>query len=572
MSRPPAEHVASGGSPPAAAVEHNRWPDLDVPDLGDWSPDAGVTAVLPCRDGGETLVRTLASLAAQTYPSELLDVVVADDGSDPPLDPAHLTEGLPQEAPNITVVRQERAGFGAGRARNLGAGYARGEILLFLDADTLIEPWGVEAHARWHHAVRDAVVLGNHRNVDVGGLDTADILATRREGLGGLLADRVIESHSWIDDFLERRHDLTTRHGDVFAILTSGNVSLRAELFSHVGGFTPYGLRGIEDTELAWRLFTAGGLFVPDPAALVWHQGTSHLDSSAKAATKRRRKPLLDHAIPARIIRPEAARQFAVPRVLVRLDVAGYPLEAVVECVDAILGGSFRDVAVHLDGVDGHPDATLLRETFDPDGRVIGLDGAPPPRFCEVVVDAPLEARFGPATIQTLATTITSKRIGRVVAALPQHDPAELGVVATTTRAAARAVRVAADRGHAEPEAVTAAVVELFGDWWLSSADTDLTAIGHELADEVPDPPSNSLLRIVEQAQRDAARDRRDAARDRTAATRARREAEAAEKRATRAEERLARAEQRLEALRNRRVVRIADGVGRQARRLLRRR
>ncbi len=539
----PSRAEGSAGVPPAAAVEDNRWPDLAVPALGSWEPTATVSVVMPCRDGAEALRRTLATLAAQTYPATLVDVVVADDGSDPALDAAALTAGLPTRLP-LTVVRQERAGFGAGRARNLGAGHARGEILLFLDADTLLEPWAIEAHARWHHVARDAVVLGSDRNVEADGLEPADLAMMGPAGLAPLLAGRAIESPAWITDFLARREQLTSRHRDLFAVLTSRNVSVRADLFADVGGFTAYGIRGIEDTELGWRLFAAGGLFAPDGEAFGYHQGLSHLEREQRAATKRRRTPLIQHAIPASIIRPDAARRFSVPRVVVTLDVRGQRWEEVVEAVDAVLAGRARDVGVHLDGLAGHDDEVLLRETFAPDARVSGLGGEAPPRFCEVAVAAPPTARFGRRTVERLLATLERRRVGRVVVTLPD-DAGQ--VTATLTRASARARRVAADRGSDDIDGI---VAELFGDWWLAAGQADLDEAAHRAPAEAMPLPA---LRALEAAQRDA--------------TAQRKAARKAAQRAERAERRREEVEAQLAAVRNRKVVRFADAAGDRLRR-----
>ena len=127
------------------AVRGNDWRLLEPGELGRWSPTERVTVVLPCYMGQAELELTFAALANQTYPSHLLEAVVVDDGSTPPIT-------LPAGASfTASVVAQERDGFGLARARNLGAERASGEILVFLDCDMIPEPQLVEAHARWHH-------------------------------------------------------------------------------------------------------------------------------------------------------------------------------------------------------------------------------------------------------------------------------------------------------------------------------------------------------------------------------------------------------------------------------------
>ncbi|MFD0889572.1 glycosyltransferase, partial [Streptosporangium algeriense] len=73
---------STGGT---ARIRHNDYGSLTPPEPGRWEPRLGVSVVIAAYDCQESLDRTLASLAAQTYPAHLMEVVVADDGSDPPL-------------------------------------------------------------------------------------------------------------------------------------------------------------------------------------------------------------------------------------------------------------------------------------------------------------------------------------------------------------------------------------------------------------------------------------------------------------------------------------------------------
>ena len=115
-------------------VRGNDWRSLEPSGIGEGTPTGTVTVVLPCYMGQAELELTFAGLAHQTYPSHLLEVVVVDDGSTPPI-------VLPAGATfTATVVAQQRDGFGLARARNLGAERASGEILVFLDCDMIPEP------------------------------------------------------------------------------------------------------------------------------------------------------------------------------------------------------------------------------------------------------------------------------------------------------------------------------------------------------------------------------------------------------------------------------------------------
>lgn len=83
-----------------------------------------VTIVIPCFNQGRYLPDALRSIRNQRYHS--LETIVVDDGS---------TDGSSEIArqPQVTVIRQPNMGLGS--ARNAGLAAARGEFVVFLDAD-----------------------------------------------------------------------------------------------------------------------------------------------------------------------------------------------------------------------------------------------------------------------------------------------------------------------------------------------------------------------------------------------------------------------------------------------------
>ncbi|MFC5143555.1 glycosyltransferase family 2 protein [Streptomyces aureoversilis] len=88
-----------------------------------------VSVVVATYNGARSLAGTLAGLEAQLWRG--FEVVVVDDGSDPPVLQVVLDAGL---AVPVTVVRNP-VGMGAGAARNVGLTVARGSTVVFLDDD-----------------------------------------------------------------------------------------------------------------------------------------------------------------------------------------------------------------------------------------------------------------------------------------------------------------------------------------------------------------------------------------------------------------------------------------------------
>jgi O-antigen biosynthesis protein len=96
-----------------------------------------VNVVTPCYNAEAFVGETIDSVRAQTYAP--IEHIVVDDAS---------TDGswgvVEAYGDAVTAVRMERNGGGS-RARNAGAALARGEFLVFLDADDVLGPDAVEA-------------------------------------------------------------------------------------------------------------------------------------------------------------------------------------------------------------------------------------------------------------------------------------------------------------------------------------------------------------------------------------------------------------------------------------------
>lgn len=91
-----------------------------------------ISIVIPVFNRKEVLRRTVLSVLAQTYTN--IEVIVVDDGSSEDIQSV-LTDFL--EKPNFRLVRQSNGG--APRARNVGLALAKGEYVVFLDADIVCD-------------------------------------------------------------------------------------------------------------------------------------------------------------------------------------------------------------------------------------------------------------------------------------------------------------------------------------------------------------------------------------------------------------------------------------------------
>ncbi|MFF9086102.1 glycosyltransferase family 2 protein [Streptomyces sp. NPDC014991] len=228
--------------------------------------------VVPTRDRTTRLLLTLTALAHQTMDRERFEVILVDDAPD-----RSAVEQVLSAAPEGLPIRlTATGGRGAACARNSGARLARGDVLLFLDDDTLATPGLLEAHAAAHQGTDAAVVHGGITDLSAFAL-TPDPQPLQAALIGA--RGRMIEAGTVADlgscvpllgprlSFIERTARKVTRSPDYAPLrwLTciGTSTSIRRTVFERVGGFDEhYGeLWGGEDLELGLRLSASGTTF-----------------------------------------------------------------------------------------------------------------------------------------------------------------------------------------------------------------------------------------------------------------------------------------------------------------------
>lgn len=361
------------GAPRPAAVPWNDWSQAPVSPPAAFAPAEAVTVVVPYyQSHAEALPKTLAALEAQSYPRGLFEVVVVDDGSDPPL-------ALSRRPPFQTrIVHQDRQGFGLARARNAGARAASHDILLFLDSDVLAGPGWIAAHARWHHAVSDALTLGATsyvRTTDI----SAGAVRGAGEALAGLLGDRAADPPR-AEGLLRRTNALRSKDDAVFMAIAGNNFGVRKAFYEELGGSDESFARwGYEDTEFAYRAHVRGGLIVPVRGAHAWHQGRWEEERNRRGSRLQHEKAaqLIAH----RLFRGRRrGRVFAVPEFVVTLAAGDQEAERTVEAAALLLADRAHDLVVRIVVRDESGDgrAARLSEAFGCDPRVLISAGGNP--------------------------------------------------------------------------------------------------------------------------------------------------------------------------------------------------
>lgn len=209
------------------------------------------TVIIPTHNRPDGVAETLRHLLEER-PGADFEIVVVDDGTDPPLSAS--------AAVGVRILRTP--GIERSRARNLGALSAKRDLIIFIDDDIGVPPGFVAAHERAATEFGDVLC--------VGGISAPPGWAASPFGR----FRRLIEDASPV-----RLRGLVTERN----FCTAQNMSMRRDTFLSLGGFDPDIVSG-EDQDLALRFSSQGGriAFLPEATAL-------HRDSNADFAAYCRR-------------------------------------------------------------------------------------------------------------------------------------------------------------------------------------------------------------------------------------------------------------------------------------------
>jgi glycosyltransferase involved in cell wall biosynthesis len=180
-----------------------------------------VTVVIPCYNQAHFLGEAIESVLSQTYRN--FEVIVVDDGS------TDNTSEVASRYEGVRLIWQENRGLAG--ARNRGLEEAKGEYVVFLDADDRLLPGALEAGLGCFEAHPEcALVAGHCRFIDVDGLLRAEPRPSQPIGSELYAA------------LLERRY-----------FVIPGTVMYRRAVIESVGAFDT-SLKAAEDYDLYFRI------------------------------------------------------------------------------------------------------------------------------------------------------------------------------------------------------------------------------------------------------------------------------------------------------------------------------
>ncbi len=190
-----------------------------------------LSVVMPAFNEAAFIRGQLGALAGQAYTGEW-ELVVADNGS------TDGTRDIVEEWSGRLPVRlvDAAARRGCGPARNLGIAAADGDAFLFCDADDLVAPGWLAAHAA--ALEHDALSAG------------AIVFFAGEPDPGAVVPPRAPTLLGWLP------------------YAQGANCGVRREAYAAVGGFNEAN-RYAEDVEFSWAVQLAGFSFAYTPAAIV---------------------------------------------------------------------------------------------------------------------------------------------------------------------------------------------------------------------------------------------------------------------------------------------------------------
>lgn len=210
-----------------------------------------ISIIVPVYNGAHYLNQCLDAILASAYPD--YELILVDDAS---------TDGSGEigRHKGATVIRRPRQG-GPAAARNAGATCARGDVVLFIDADVVVQPTTLERVAvNFRQYPELAAVFGSY--------------------------DDSPAATNFLSQYKNLCHHFVHQHGCAEAsTFWAGCGAVRRSVFLEVDGFNAlrYSKPSIEDIELGYRLRAHGYRIWLDKALQVKHLKVWRLGSLFRA-------------------------------------------------------------------------------------------------------------------------------------------------------------------------------------------------------------------------------------------------------------------------------------------------
>lgn len=211
--------------------------------------DPFVSIIVPSFRRPQVLRLTLRALSRLDYAADRHEIIVVDDGSGD--ETPEVVRAARAECERVRYHEQPNSGVAT--ARNNGARMARGENLIFIDDDIIVDPDFITRHLLAMRKFDRCFVNGEWEF-------TPELEAALGESSFGRFRVK-------IEEWVKQGEAKTPLHGSYVetTTATAQNLGVRAEDYRRIDGFDeqfPYA--GREDEEFAIRAAAAGIRFVRD--------------------------------------------------------------------------------------------------------------------------------------------------------------------------------------------------------------------------------------------------------------------------------------------------------------------
>jgi GT2 family glycosyltransferase len=213
--------------------------------------DPLVSIIIVNYNGKSYLEKCLFSLNKVTYPQ--FEIILVDNcSSDDSID------FVKMHYPSILIIELEK-NFGFAYPNNIGAKNAKGELLLFLNNDTYVEP--------------------NFLDYLVNAINTNSKVAVCQSLL--LKPDKTVDSSGDFIDTMGISYSSKTKVEKNYEILSAKGacMMIKKEIFKKLNGFDEHFFITFEDVDLGWRVWILGYKVIVVSKSVVYHYGGKTIDS-----------------------------------------------------------------------------------------------------------------------------------------------------------------------------------------------------------------------------------------------------------------------------------------------------
>ncbi|MEK8015464.1 MAG: glycosyltransferase, partial [Candidatus Parabeggiatoa sp.] len=390
-----------------------------------------VSIIIPVYNRKAILAKTLAALTHQTYPPELIEIIVADDGSSDGVE-----EVIEKYQQHLTLkhVYQEDLGYRLAAVRNLGIKAATYDCIILLDCDMLPVPNLVESFMQYLHVTQQAVLIGHRRFVCTDEINDDHILAdiTVATSLPDIISQNVLFDNGQTKKTLDWR--LNTYQETYYlkeSIFPSGvcsgcNIAFTRNIVNDAGYFDEdFQAWGGEEGEWGFRIYNAGYYFIPVLHAVGLHQEPpSGENDTVRLAGQEKTNQILEDKCPMNR-QYRTGMIYSVPKVSIYIP-AFNAEKHIKEAVDSALAQTYTDLEVCIVN-EGSTDDTLrvIENHYQNNPRVrwitqqnggIGKASNAAVRLCRGVYIGQLDADdiLKPHAVETLVDYLDNHNVGCV--------------------------------------------------------------------------------------------------------------------------------------------------------------